>query len=139
MKQVSYVFGALHKANYTTGTVGGDHVLVIAQRQDASTSITNAIEQIVMNLLAGDLIESDARKLRIFEFYPASLNPLAQWQEVRFATVVRRQVRKTVVDHVKEFFMGAAVQPFVVADPHWNPVPPALQAQLVALDPAALV
>ncbi|OTP78876.1 hypothetical protein [Caballeronia sordidicola] len=140
MKQVPYIgFGTVNMADYTTGMVGNDQVLVIAQRQDAKTSITNVIEQIVMNLLAGDLFEVDAPTLRIFEFYPSALSPIVQWQEVEFAIVVRREVRKTVVDQVKEFFKGAKVQPYVVANPGWNPVPATLQANLVALDPAGLV
>lgn len=102
------------------------------------TSITNVIEVIVRQLLAGDLFGTNPAKLRIFEFYPKSLAPMVGWQEVSFADMGKRQPRMSFLEKIKDFFKPTD-QPYYVDKPQWGAVPTNLQAQLVALAPNDLV
>lgn len=119
---------------YVYREIDGVPHLVLKQLPGSTTSITNLVETIVSQLLAHDIFGVDATKLRVFEFYPASMTPLVEWQEVKFKHVAKRQPRKTIAQSIVEFFQPTE-QPFVVWNPEWYPVHVDLQKRLSQLDP----
>ena len=138
MKTHSYIGfnGNLCTCGYALNDIDSVPHLVLKQLQGSSTSITNLVETIVTQLLAGDLFGVDARRLRVFEFYPASMKPVVSWQEVSFQ-VAKREPRITIAESIIELFK-ASEQPYVVWKPEWHPVPATLQQRLSLLDPALL-
>lgn len=126
------------ECEYLVGTVGNDQVLIIKQLDLQYTSITNCIETIVSSLLAGDLFGSDPASMRIFEFYPKSLEPLIGWQAVHFGDSGKRQPRMSFLEKIKDYF-SPTEQPYYVDKPSWNPITPEYQAKLVALAPQQLI
>lgn len=127
--------GNLCTCGYVYRDIDGVPHLVLKQLPGSTTSITNLVETIVSQLLAHDIFGVDATKLRVFEFYPASMTPLVEWQEVKFEHVAKRQPRKTIVQSIVEIFKPTE-QPFVVWNPEWHRVEAALQQRLSQLDPA---
>ena len=134
MKTVHYIGfdNRICSCEYATGTIDGRPCLVVKQTSNSTTSITNKIEDIVSQLLATDLFGIDATQLRVFEFYPPELNPLAVWHEVGFEGVQKRNPRKTIVQKLVEL-VSPTEQPYVVWNPGWNGVRPELQQQLAKI------
>jgi hypothetical protein len=100
----------------------------------STTSITNLVGTIVTQLLARDLFGTDATKMRVFEFYPQSMVPLASWQEVTFK-VAQRKPRRTIVESIIEMFK-ATEQPCVVWDPECNAITESQKQKLSVMDVA---
>jgi hypothetical protein len=136
MKTASYIGfnNDICTCGYVFDTINGVPCLVLKQMPGSKTAITLLVEDIVNQLLRGDLLGVDATKMRVFEFYPPSINPLVNWQEVTFK-VAKREPRKTIVESIVEFFKPME-QPYVVWNPSWNPIGGPLQQKLSALDPA---
>ena len=136
MKTHTYIgfTGSLCTCGYVLGDIDGVPHLVLKQLQGSATSITNLVETIVSQLLSGDLFGIDATKVRVFEFYPATMKPLVSWQEVSFE-IAKREPRRTIVESIIEVFKPTE-QPYVAWKPQWNPVPISLQQRLSELDPA---
>lgn len=122
--------------DYAFGDVGGQPVLVLKSHDKSSTPASSPVAEIVTILLAGDLFHTDARRLRVFVFYPTEpTGPSALWQEVTFKSIEQFvPPNRTIVQRALEWFWQPERR-WVVQTEEFDIVPPALQKQLSALDP----
>jgi hypothetical protein len=109
---------------------GGRPGIVFIQRSPMSTSITNSIETIVSMMLKQDFEGALPKSLRFFEYYPANLKPIFDWQEVSFAQSESHFLKNDLWNRITRKLSSAKPNYWSVDQPSWNPVGPTLKAEL---------
>lgn len=109
------------ECEYQITTFNNDNILVIKQTHNSTTSITNKIETIVSKILTSDLSGKHPDNIRIFEYYPLCLNPLEQWQEVKFKNAYEIDSNISLIDTFKQLFVRRQkATNWAVCDPVWS-------------------
>jgi hypothetical protein len=114
------------------GTLPGEKSgVVFVQRSLNQTSITNQIEVIASIALDSALRGQNPNTIRFFEYYPADLKPLVEWQEVTFSTTYGLYKNMGAFARLMRSIKHAEPDFYEVETPGWHPVSRQLQAQLV--------
>ena len=109
---------------------GGRPGVIFVQRSPMSTSITNSIEAIVSLMMRQDFLGVSPKSLRFFEYYPAYLQPIIDWQEVSFSQTDSHFFKNDLWSRTTRKLFGAEPDYWSVDHPSWSPVGPALKADL---------
>jgi hypothetical protein len=139
MKKLKYQgFDRQAECAYAIGEMNGTTLLVFKMLNLSRTSITNVIEDITSEILRTDLRGVDPAKVRFFEYYPPSMEPLRVWQEVTFGDshLMRPKtgILQSIWQSIRKFF-GKQQQDcyWVVSAPNWLAVDAELQKHLAPL------
>lgn len=116
---------------------GGLPAIVFVQSADMTTSITNRIEAITSKALETFLCGTLPKKVRVFEFYPASLKPIVDWQEVTFSQVFGCSVERGFLSSWLYKLRGSQPDFWSVASPSWHSVGSEVKMRLAKLLTAA--
>lgn len=115
-----------HECHYAIGQYEGSTTIIFVQGPTATTSVTNAIEEIVNLVLPVEFPGLKPHRLRYFLHYP-SPDGLAEWQEVIFEVVQeikRKDAGQSWLGELWREVRGAPKNASVgwhVASPVWEP------------------
>lgn len=81
------------------------------------------IEHLTIHVLAKDLPGMSPEKIRVFEHYNPELNPIIEWQEVRFSGSGIIDEGKGIVKKLIELLLPSGASPkYYVDSPVWGRV-----------------
>jgi hypothetical protein len=109
---------------------GGLPGIIFVQRSRMPTSITNRIEIIASMMLKQDFLGVSPGSLRFFEYYPAHLQPIIDWQEVSFSQMDSHFLKNDLWSRTAHSLFSATPDYWSVDKPMWHAVAPTLKAQL---------